>query len=125
MQIFSNISGFRGERDEVQAAAEEHTGDECHSLGCDAGIDSVRRAWRAEIPRRSKPAAAARAALRAFPRPRRNHRELLTGFHSRGRKHGQFHDSGEEPRAVSLPVLGPEARLRHEVTFPGEYISHL
>lgn len=125
MQIFSSASGFGGARDEVQGVAEERAGDERRSLGCDAGIDPVRRARRAEVPRGSKPAATTRAPLRAVPRPRRNHRELLTGFHSRGRKHGQLHDSGEEPRAVSVPVLGAEARLRHEVTFPGEYISHL
>lgn len=94
-------------------------------LGGDAGFGSVRRARCAEVPRRSKPAAAAGAALRSLPGPRGNHRELLTGFHSRGGKHGQLHDSGEEPGAVPLPLLGPEARLRHEVTLSGEYIGHL
>lgn len=52
-------------------------------------------------------------------------RELPSGFHSCGGKHGELYDSGEELGSIPLSLLHSETGPGDEAAVPEELVGHL
>lgn len=52
-------------------------------------------------------------------------RELSSGLHSCGGKHGELHDSGEELGSIPVSLLDSETGPGDEASVPEELFGHL